>query len=314
MGDSEPSVALPLAIQCRYREAALTEAATLGLRRIQLRIGPEFPLDPETTPRAEIDRAGESLARRGIEVVALGCYRNPLSPDPDERAAEIERLRQVMSMASLFGTDLVGVFAGRDPNRSLEANLPAFHEVWSRLADEAERLDVRLAFENCTMLRGDPPRGINMAFTPHILEAMFAAVPSPRLGLELDPSHLAKQWIDPVAFAEQFATTPRTCEGDSPADVARPDRIFHVHAKDHEVLPVQLRAHGRFDIRASRDRLPGRGQIDFAALFRALRDRGYRGPITFEPERGTDLPDGISPGDRLQALTESVAHLRRALA
>lgn len=310
MEDAMRDAALPLAIQCPADETALAEAIDLGLHRIQLRIGPEFPLDPETTTRAEIGHAAEQLARRGFEVVALGCYRNPLSPDLAERAAEIARLRQVMDMASLFGTDLIGVFAGRDPNRSLEDNLPIFREVWSPLADDAERLGVRLAFENCTMLRGDPPRGINMAFTPSILEAMFAAVPSAQLGIELDPSHLAKQWIDPVVFVESFGITP----AEASAGTSRLERIFHVHAKDHETLPDQLQTHGRFDIRASRDRLPGHGQIDFPAFFRALRCRGYRDAVTFEPERGTDLPTGISAEDRFQALEGSIAYLRRALA
>ena len=34
-------------------------------------------------------------------------------------------------------------------------------------------------------------------------------------GINLDPSHLAHQFLDPVAFVEEFA-----------------DRIYHVHVKD----------------------------------------------------------------------------------
>lgn len=284
-----------LAIHCPFVPARLDEAARLGLHHLQLRLGPGFPIATDDDRLADARRAADDLAARGLTVVALGCYRNPLAADLGERRVEIERLRRVMRMARIFGTDLIGVFAGRDPDRGLEDNLPAFTAVWTPLAQAAERAGLRFAFENCTMLRGDPPHGINMATTPHILERMFEAVPSPALGLELDPSHLAKQWLDPASIVRRF-------EG----------RVFHVHAKDHETLAEQLAEHGRFDLRTSRDRLPGRGQIDFANLFTALAETGYDGPISLEPEHGVDLPDDLPAEERLARLSEAVRFLRGA--
>lgn len=285
-----------LAIQVPFEPVRLEEARTLGIRKLQLRVGPGFPITTdagsEDRGRDEARRAAASLADQGFEVIALGCYRNPLSPDRSERDDDIRRLRLVLEWAAIFEIDLIGVFAGRDRDRALMDNLADFAAVWAPLAEEAESAGVRFAFENCTMLRGDPPRGINMAMTPHILEKMFETVPSPALGIELDPSHLHKQWLDPAAFVHRFG-----------------DRILHVHAKDHEHLTDQLAEHGRFDIRASRDRLPGRGEIDFEALFTALDTVGYRGAVTLEPERGVDLPEDIAKDERLKALRESVAFL-----
>ncbi|RMH23164.1 MAG: sugar phosphate isomerase/epimerase [Acidobacteria bacterium] len=289
-----PEAAVHLAIQIPYDDAHLELAARLGLRRIQLRVGPGFPIDTGDPQLREARAAAADLARRGLRVVALGCYRNLLSADAGERRREIARLRRVMAMAPLFGTGVVGVFAGRDPDRSLADNLPAFADVWAPLAEEAEAGGLRLAFENCTMLRGDPPRGINLSFTPWAYERMFELLPSPALGIELDPSHLHKQCLDPVAFVRRFAP-----------------RIVHVHAKDHEHLPEQLALHGRFSLLTSRDRLPGRGEIDFRAFFAALRAAGYDGAVTLEPERDVDATGARR---RLRLLREAVAHLRRAMA
>ena len=286
-----------LAIQCPYQQRALDEVTSLGLSWIQLRVGPGFPISTEDPGLDAARRAAEDLARRGIRVAALGCYRNLLSANLPEQRKERARLGLVLRMARRFGSDLVGVFAGRDPQRSVADNLRLFTRVWGPLAAEAEELGVRLAFENCTMLRGDPPRSINLATTPYIFEQMFARLPSPALGLELDPSHLAKQWIDPCAVVRRFA-----------------GRIVHVHAKDHETLAMPLAEHGRFDPRTSRDRLPGRGEIDFPAFLGALKEANYAGTVTLEPEHGCDLPPGISPSARQAALTAAIAHLHDARA
>lgn len=286
---------MQLAIQVPYDPTLLDMVETLGLRHVQLRIGPGFPIATDDPSLADARAAAADLKRRGLQVVALGCYRNLLSADPGERRQERERLEIVMTMAPLFGTDLVGVFAGRDPERSVDDNLPRFARTWAPLADRAERLGLRLAVENCTMLRGDPPRSINLAATPWAYEQMFAHVPSHALGIELDPSHLHKQHLDPIAFVERFG-----------------HRIMHVHAKDHEHLPAMLAAHGRFDTRTSRDRLPGTGEIDFAALFAALHRMDYSGDVTLEVERGTD-GGGLGDPNAVGIVRDAVGFLRSVL-
>ena len=92
-------------------------------------------------------------------------------------------------------------------------------------------------------------------------------------GINLDPSHLAHQFLDPVAFVEEFA-----------------DRIYHVHVKDsHRAL------NGRRSILASHLNFgsaergwdfvsPGHGDVDFESLVRALNRIGYSGPLSVEWE------------------------------
>ncbi len=271
-----------------YQPERLDEARRLGLGAIQLRLGPGFPI----VDLEEARRATEDLDGRGLRVAALGYYRNLLAPDPAERDQDIAGLRRVMRMAAVFGADLIGVFAGRDPERTIDDNLPAFAEVWRPLAEEAADLGLRLAFENCTMFKGYPVRGINLCHTPYAYQRMFELLDLPNLGIELDPSHLWKQRLDPAAFVRRFG-----------------GRIFHLHAKDHQLLPDELALHGSFDPRTSRDRLPGEGEIDFAALFAALAAAGYRGDVTLEVEAGMVPED---PEERLQAMARAVEYLRVA--
>jgi sugar phosphate isomerase/epimerase len=77
---------------------------------------------------------------------------------------------------------------------------------------------------------------------------------APNLGLNFDPSHLFPA-------------------GDMPHYVVLSlgDRIYNTHFSDNE---GHTNAHWR----------PGRGKIDWKAIFAALRTIGYSGPITLELE------------------------------
>ncbi|MGC9974757.1 MAG: sugar phosphate isomerase/epimerase family protein, partial [Gaiellaceae bacterium] len=101
-------------------------------------------------------------------------------------------------------------------------------------------------------------------------------------GINLDPSHLAHQFLDPAAFALEFA-----------------DRIYHVHVKDSKkhldgyksILGGHLdfgEAERGWDFVS-----PGHGDVDFESLFRALNRIGYAGPLSIEWEdSGMDRESG----------------------
>ena len=102
---------------------------------------------------------------------------------------------------------------------------------------------------------------------------MFAAVPSPALGLSFDPSHLV--WL-------QIPHIP---------DVIRAygSKIYHVDGKDTEILPARLARQGILGSGWWRYRLPGLGALDWSAIFSALADIGYDGDHR-DRERGSALP------------------------
>ena len=105
----------------------------------------------------------------------------------------------------------------------------------------------------------------------------------PAFGFNYDPSHLAYQRVDYVAFIRRFA-----------------DRIAHVHMKDvwwseRSELAGVFGGHTEFgDARRYWDfRSLGRGRVDFEEIIRALNRAGYEGPLSVEWEdAGMDREHG----------------------
>jgi sugar phosphate isomerase/epimerase len=113
------------------------------------------------------------------------------------------------------------------------------------------------------------PGGNNLAYSPAAWRAMFEAVPSDLLGLNLDPSHLVWQLIDVERAIDEFAA-----------------RIYHVHAKDLEIDRGGLYEHGVMSLGMGWQvpRLPGLGEVRWDRFFAALYRNGYDGPVVVEHE------------------------------
>ena len=235
---------------------------------------------------AGLDAAGaeeirSALAEKGIGISALGYYPNPLHPDPEHRAAVADHLLKVIDAAPLLGVETVTTFAGNDSARPLEENLGEFRTVWAPIVSRAEERGVRIAIENCPMLFSldEWPAGNNLAYSPAAWRAMFEAVPSDHLGLNLDPSHLVWQMIDVERAIDEFAS-----------------RIYHVHAKDLEVDRNGLYEHGVMSLGMGWQvpRLPGLGEVRWDRFFAALYRNGYDGPVIVEHEdRGFEGSDEL---------------------
>ncbi len=159
----------------------------------------------------------------------------------------------------------MSLFAGNDPSRSLADNMSMFAQVYTPLAEQAQKAGIKLAFENCPLLSGTPPVAHNLAWCPAAWEAMFQAVPSPAMGLELDTGHFPMLGIDLLRAVRDFAP-----------------RIAHVHLKDCIVDGEALYRSGNLGGNHYRYATPGEGQIDFAAFFKTLSDVGYQGFATFD--------------------------------
>ena len=219
----------------------------------------------------------EGPRRPRHEVSALGYYPNVLAPDAAEAGEARAYLNSVIDLAADIGVPVVATFAGRDPDKSVEANLPGFKEAFSPIMDRAEKRGIRIALENCPMMNRFTMKGENIAFSPEIWRALFDLVPSANLGLELDPSHCVWQGIDYVKAVLDFG-----------------DRIFHVHAKDMEVRRDILAESGIYGTALRRfeglghgwwrARAPGWGEVNWARLITALIEVGYKGNLDIEHE------------------------------
>lgn len=260
-----------------YTPAIAEVAQRIGFRSLELSAWPHSTLNPSKVSKANISAMMKDLEARDIEISALGYYPNYLAPDAHEAEEALAYLAGVIDLAGDMGVPVVATFAGRNPELSVEDNLPAFKETFSRICEHAERRSVRIALENCPMMNRFSMKGENIAFSPEIWRVLFDLVPSANLGLELDPSHMIWQGIDYVKAVKEFGP-----------------RIFHVHAKDMEIRRDILADSGIYGVALTRyaglghgwwrARTPGWGEVDWAKFITALIEVGYKGNLDIEHE------------------------------
>jgi sugar phosphate isomerase/epimerase len=122
-------------------------------------------------------------------------------------------------------------------------------------------------------------------------------VPNKRFGLEYDPSHFVRQYIDPIATAWHFR-----------------DRIHAVHAKDTEITQPVLQQVGIHGEGWWRYRIPGQGLIDWPAFLTVLLQVGFKGGIAVEHEDDFwDAPGGDAREDFPQARKDGFVLAHRFL-
>ena len=197
--------------------------------------------------------------------------------DPEgvrQRAAE--EMKKAAKAAKLFGVDIVNGFTGSS--------------VWSKLYffPPTSQADIDAGYEDFSkrwlpILETFKAEGVKFALEVHPTEIAYDIVTAqralkaidnhPNFGFNFDPSHLVHQFIDPAMFIEDFS-----------------DKIFHVHVKDSRV-----RLTGRSSILASHLDFgdpkrgwnfvsPGRGDVKWDPIIRALNNAGYQGPLSIEWE------------------------------
>jgi sugar phosphate isomerase/epimerase len=90
--------------------------------------------------------------------------------------------------------------------------------------------------------------------SPDTLDRLFHDVGNPNFGVNFDPSYLALMGVDPAAFVKRF-----------------PRHIFHAHLKDYA---------GRYP--QWTELMPGRGTMDYVAVFAALERIKFTGSCAVE--------------------------------
>jgi sugar phosphate isomerase/epimerase len=249
------------------------------------------------TDTSYVDAVKETLQRHSLSCWALGAHLvgqatcDPIDSrhktilpaevwgdgDPSgvhQRAAD--RMKDTARAAARLGVQQVNGFTGSavwhllysfPPNdfSEIQRGYDQFAEVWSPILDVFETEGVRFGLEV-------HPTEIAYDFeTTH--KALGVLDRRESFGLNLDPSHLVHQSLDPSQFAHEFG-----------------DRVYHVHIKD-----VKVRLNGRRSILGSHLDFgdprrgwdfvsPGRGDVDFDEFLRALNRAGYGGPLSIEWE------------------------------
>jgi len=231
------------------------------------------------------DELRAAIGNRDVTMSTLGMFGNPLEDGELDRQT-LHGWETLIDNAHRFGATCVAGFTGRVRGKPIEASLPRFTDVWSRLAERAARKGVRIAFENCAMDGNWAAGDWNIAHNPDAWELMFDAVPADNLGLEWEPCHQLVYLIDPLPQIRAWAP-----------------KFFHVHGKDATVRWDVIRDHGIFGkVPFVQMRSPGFGDSDWTRVISELRLAGYRGAIDIEGWHDPVYRNALEMTGQVQAL------------
>lgn len=248
------------------REVAdIEKAARLGFRGIELRSeafgnAVEQELDAE-----KIALAGKLCLEHSVTITALAFYRCATTLEEVPNASK--EFSRVFDAAEKLGVQTVATMSGFNADLDWAGNVQFFADRFGPVTEMAEKRGLRVACENWMGIRTRLPfRPLNMGGCPDTWDEWFRAVPSRALGLEFDPSHLYWQGIDHIRALKEYA-----------------ERLYHVHAKDTEMLP-EARYRGGINATYYRFRIPGYGEINWPQFISALDEIGYKGGVAIEHE------------------------------
>ena len=250
-----------LALITDYSPQKLQFAANTGYEGVVLPV--EGAFDPDKLSDTQIDQVKSAAQQAGVSILSLECMWgfNHIAPDPGERRKARARFIRSLEFAHRLGCKFVGTFSGGMPKASVDNQVKELAEgINETYLPICEKLDLRIGPENY-------PTQENFATVPATWEKLMALVPNHRFGLEFDPSHLVRQFIDPIQTAWDFR-----------------DRILGVHAKDTEIIEPVLAKVGIHGQGWWRYRIPGQGLINWPKFITVLLQAGFRGGMSVEHE------------------------------
>jgi len=246
----------------RPRDQALDYIAASGVQAVELGTG-NYPGSPhmEVEKLLSDEGARKALLRavesRGLVISALSCHGNSLHPNEKIAAEHHETRRKTIELAAKLGINRVVDFSGcpgsgpgdKRPNWVTCPWPPDFLEIldwqwkekviphWAEEAKFAAKHGVRICFE---MHPGF------VVYNPETLLRVRSAV-GDTIGANFDPSHLFWQGIDPVAAIRKLGSA-----------------IYHFHAKDTKVDPINSSLNGVLDTKPYSD------EINRSWIFRTI--------------------------------------------
>ncbi len=239
---------------------------------------------------ANTDAASEfrtRLSDAGLSISALSCHGNPVHPDSAIAQRDNAIFDQTLRLAERLEVANVVTFSGcpgggphdATPNWITAAWPPEYSQslewqwterlipYWREAERRAAASGVRVALE------AHPGFCV---YNPETLLHLREAT-GKNLGINLDPSHLWWQGIDIPAAIEALG-----------------EAIFHVHAKDVALNPLQVARNGVLDTKSytrMRERSWlfrsvgwGHGELEWKAIVSALRLAGYDDTLSIEHE------------------------------
>lgn len=204
---------------------------------------------------------GNTFARSNIQIAVLGCYINPIHPEPQSRRNSLGRFKEHLRYARDFGCSIVGTETGSlNPDCSFHPGNDSpetFQQITQSIAElvaEAENFGVMVGVE---------------AVTSHTISntvkmrALIDSIQSNNLQVIFDPVNL----LDPTNYQDQDGIIQ------SAFDLFG-ERIVLLHAKDFIIENGQKKMV-----------LPGKGLLHYDSLLKLLKTYKPYVNITLEDNR-----------------------------
>jgi sugar phosphate isomerase/epimerase len=254
-----------LGVLGHYTPANVEFAKTEGFTNMILGAGPGSSLDAAAITDSQIDQVQTTLKKFDMPVSAFQIDGNHIAPDAAEREKENSYFVKAIGLAGKLGVPYIGTQSGKDASKSFEQQVDEIVRVYNeKYFPACQQNHVRILWEPY-------PEAANIATSPVGFEALFKGFgDSPYVGLQYDPSHLVRQFMDPIQTARDFV-----------------DHIYDVHLKDTEIFWPILRAGGINPVNKARwwiYRIPGMGSISWRDFFSVLEEVGFDGAMSVEHE------------------------------
>lgn len=275
-------------------EEALDYIAKVGVEAVEIGCG-GYVGDAHCKPTQLLGHADriaafqQAVASRGLAISALSAHANPLHPNPEIGAAHRDYVTNAILLAEAAGVDTVVTFSGcpggapgdMTPNWVTCPWPPDFSATldyqwndvmlpyWEKTAKFAAERGVRLAIE---MHPGF------CVYNPGTLLRLRQAI-GPTIGANFDPSHLFWQNVDLTDAIRALGSA-----------------IYHFHAKDTKIDPINAGLNGVLDMTPYSDFAKrswifrtvgyGHGADVWSDIISNLRLVGYDGALSIEHEDG----------------------------
>lgn len=205
----------------------------------------------------------EAFARRGVSIAVLGCYINPIDPDPASRRQQMDRFKEHLRFARDFGCSVVATETGsrnadwsQHPDNASDAALAELTDQVGELVAVAEKAGVFVCIEGVTR---------HVVSTPARMKKVLDAINSPQLQVLFDPVNLLNRenhGRQAAIMDEAFALFG--------------DRIQIIHAKDFTAGDGELKP-----------ALLGEGALRLDHLLSHLKRKSYIDVLLEETAPGT---------------------------
>jgi len=247
--------------------------AAWGLDGFDLCVRPDYPVNPGNIAEA-LPAAVETFRARGLAVPVLTASGELTSPDDFGALAVLD----AMDKAGVRLLQL-GYFRFQPVARSYASEVERIRRIFAEWEKVSRRFNVKV----CYHTHSNKLMGMNAGGLMHLLSGFDPKC----IGAYLDTGHL-------VCEGEDFGTA---------VAMSRP-YLSAVALKDVLLERIERNGHGTVKRRWVR---AGEGMVNWTAVFDALRDANFEGPLSIHAEFRDD------GGDSVAAVAREVAFIRERL-